>query len=189
MCLQADSTPPLYSYVKFQLTMFWATVIGFVLCAARFFYMAKYADQRAARAARADRIRKLEEEDRKLKEKAREEEEAVRAKEAVRARPCNSSNLHAVAAIGCVTTVSYHRLKRLKRRSAGRRRKRRTRRSARWLHSTATRLILTKMMALPARARVRQAQQRHYQGLLALVSKWMAPTRTRTRTMNQKHDN
>ena len=82
---QEKLTPDLYSFVGTQVILFWVTLSVYIVCFIRAWYLKKYASQRAARAAQADRIRKLEEEDRKLKEKAREEEEAVRQAEAVRA--------------------------------------------------------------------------------------------------------
>lgn len=76
-----ELTPKLYAYCSLQMLVFWITFAIYVLCALRALYLKKYASQREQRAAQADRIRKLEEEDRRLKQQALEAEEAQRAKE------------------------------------------------------------------------------------------------------------
>jgi len=81
---QKVTTPQLYSLAEWQVLMFWITFAVYAVTLGRSMYIARFANQRSRRAAQADRIRKLEEEDRKLKARAMEEEEAKRAEEAVR---------------------------------------------------------------------------------------------------------
>lgn len=75
------TTPALHTFAEWLVVSFWMTFVAFFLVALRDWYMKKYAAQRARRAAQAERIRKLGEQDLAEEKRAREEEEKRRAEE------------------------------------------------------------------------------------------------------------